>query len=105
MEIDEKEISVIDKIISRFIWQAEDLSLNIKHYNFLKSKARLYQTLKLIFMQFKSSLLLMCCSKFHARWKDIKLLTMTDPPTQAILAHMNLDCIKEVQQLEKMRLS
>lgn len=95
VEIDQKEISVIDKIISRFQI----------HYNFLKSKARLYQTLKLIFMQLKSSFLLMCCSKFHARWKDIKLLTITDLPTQAILAHMNLDCIKEVQQLKKMRLS
>lgn len=47
VEIDQKEILVIDKIISRFQI----------HYNFLKSKARLYQTLKLIFMQLKSSLL------------------------------------------------
>lgn len=37
-------------------------------------------------------------TKFHAKWKDIELSMMKDPPTQAILAHTNLDIHLEMTE-------
>lgn len=31
-----------------------------------------------------------CNPTYQARWKDIELSIMNDPPTQAVLAHKNL---------------
>lgn len=92
VEIPSKQFSEFNKIISRFIWQGKKPRVKLKTLQLPREEGGMaLPHFKDYFYaaQIEPSIN-MCNPTFHARWKDIELSIMNDPPIHAVLAHKNL---------------
>uniref|UniRef100_A0AAR2JJM9 Reverse transcriptase domain-containing protein n=1 Tax=Pygocentrus nattereri TaxID=42514 RepID=A0AAR2JJM9_PYGNA len=100
VEIPLKEFSEIDKIISRFIWQGKKPRVRFKTLQLSKAEGGMglpYFKGYYYAAQIRP-LFSLCSPQFYARWKDIELSIMKDPPVHAALAYTHLDkLIKDIQ--------
>lgn len=100
VNIPPKDFSELNKIISRFIWQGKKPRVRYKTLQIPKNEGGMaLPCFKTYFFAAQiKPILNMCAAKFQARWKDIEISEMKDPPIYAILAHTNLDkCINSIQ--------
>lgn len=92
VEIPLKCWSELDKTISRFIWQGKKPRIKFKTLQLPAEEGGMaLPNFRDYFYAAQTKYLInICTPTYQARWKDIELSIMNDPPTQAILAHKNL---------------
>lgn len=100
IEISSKQFSELNKIISRFIWQGKKPRVRFNTLQLPKEQGGMaLPNFKDYFYAAQiRPLINLCNPSFQARWKDIELSTLVDPPVQAILPQKHLGkCIDKVQ--------
>uniref|UniRef100_A0A671X9Z4 Reverse transcriptase domain-containing protein n=1 Tax=Sparus aurata TaxID=8175 RepID=A0A671X9Z4_SPAAU len=87
VEIPPKQFSELDKIISRFIWQGKKPRVRFKTLQLPKEQGgmSLPNFKDYFFAAQTRPLINLCNPSFQARWKDIELSSLVDPPIQAAL--------------------
>ena len=89
MEVPSKHFSELNKIISRFIWQGKKIGIYVKlpkeEGGMVLPKLKAYYSAAQI-----KPLINICTPTYQARWKDIELSLINDPPISAVLPHKNL---------------
>lgn len=93
VEIPTKQFSEWDNIISRFIWQGKKPRIRFKTLQLSKERGGMgVPNLKDYFFSAQVRPLISLCNKdYHARWKDIELSLIKDPPLLAVLGNRDLE--------------
>lgn len=91
-EIPQTHWSELNKTISRFIWQGKKPRIKLKAVELPKEQGGMaLPYFKDYFYAAQTKYLVNLCNPtYQAKWKDIEITLMNDPPLQAILAHKNL---------------
>ena len=92
VQISPKQFSELNKIISRFIWQGKKPRIRFKTLQLPKEQGgmSLPNFEDYFYAAQIRPLINLCNPSFQARWKDIELSSLADPPLQAALAHKHL---------------
>ena len=92
VEISTKQFSEWNKIISRFIWQGKKPRIRFKTMQLTKEDGGMaVPNLKDYYYSAQlRPLTLLCNPEYSARWKDIEVSLIKDPPITAILGNDNL---------------
>lgn len=99
-EITTKQFQEWEKMISRFIWLGKKPRVRFKTLQLCKENGGMaVPSLKDYFYSAQiKPLMNLCNPKYQARWKDIELHIMSDPPLQAILGNEDFRVIfKQVE--------
>lgn len=93
VEISTKQFSEWDNIISRFIWQGKKPRVRFKTLQLSKDRGGMaVPNLKDYFFSAQVRPLINLCNQdYHARWKDIELSFIKDPPLWAVLGNKDLE--------------
>lgn len=100
MEIPTKQFSKWDNIISRFIWQGKKPRVRFKTLQLSKERGgmALPNFKDYFYSPQVGPLINLCNQDYHARWKDIELSLIKDPPLLAVLGNKDLEkCVNKLQ--------